>query len=90
MPVTAWKVKYAHDTFGASEGGVIPAAFAVTIAENEGKAFATYYGKPYVLRASDPQSVYDYFDSEIDPHGDRVTVLWDYLAGKDDDSTVTP
>jgi len=90
MPVRVWKVKYAGEVFGADGADVIPAAFAGTIAEHAGKALVTYYGKPYVLRADDPQSVYDYFDTEIDPHGDRLTVQWDYLADEADSSDVTP
>jgi hypothetical protein len=78
MPVTAWEVTHANQRWGANGQTIIPAALADAVAANEGKLLVTYFGKPYVVRASDPQSVWDYYDSVIDPHGDRVALLWNY------------
>lgn len=78
MPVTAWEVDHENERWGVREHIIIPAALAQAVAEHEGQEFVTYYGKPYTVRADDPQSVWDYFATEIDPHADRVALLWEY------------
>ena len=90
MPVTAWQVQHRDDVWGVTEDGITPAALAEAVAAREGESLVTYFGKPYVLRADDPQSVYDYFDSEIDPSSERSIVRWDYTPDPDHDPDVIP
>jgi hypothetical protein len=90
MPVTAWRATLAGEEFGFEDGVISPPAFAVTIAQHEGEELVTYFHKPYTVRPGDAQSVYDFFDTEVDPHGNRVTTRWDYTPDEADASRVTP
>ena len=84
MPVIAWEVSHAGQRWGADgQGTIIPAELADAIAQREGVRMVTTYDKPYVIHADDVQSVWDYYDSEIDPHGDRVALLWTYAPDPD-------
>jgi hypothetical protein len=79
MPVTAWRFDLNGEEYGAGgEDGIIPAALAEVVSQREGQKFVTLYDKPFTLKADDAQSVYDYFDTTIDPHGYRVPVRWEY------------
>jgi hypothetical protein len=90
MPVTAWRATLNGEEYGVEDGVISPPTFAATIAQHEGEELVTYFRKPYTVRADDSQSVYDYFDTEVDPHGDRVTTRWDYTPDEADSSDVTP
>ena len=81
MPVTRWRARYSEEEWGADGEMIIPATLAATVADREGDEMVTYFGKPYTLRAADPQSVWDFFNSEIDPSGKRVTDVWEYVNG---------
>lgn len=79
MPVTRWQAQHDGQEWGAGgDAGVVPEVLAAAVQGHAGEARVTPYGKPYTIDPTDPQSVYDYFDSEIDPSGDRETVIWDY------------
>lgn len=90
MPVTAWTVEHNGDVWGADGTEIVPAALAVAIAEHEGEERYTYYGKPYTLKAGDPQSVFDYFGTEVDPHGDRVIQRWEYEPEPESTRNIIP
>lgn len=83
MPVTAWEVSHAGERWGANGQTIIPEVLASEVGALEGQELVTYFGKRYVLHASDAQSVWDYYDSEVDPHGDRVALLWEYAPDPD-------
>jgi hypothetical protein len=80
MALRSWKVKHADEVWGADGEKIVPAVLAAAVAEHEGEARYTIYDKPYTVRARDAQSVWDYFGTEIDPHGDRVIQHWEYDA----------
>lgn len=88
MPVTAWQVQHRDDVWGVTEAGITPAALAEVVAAREGERLVTYFGKPYTLSASDPQSVYDYFNSEVDPSSERSIMRWDYEPDPDSEDVV--
>jgi len=90
MPVTAWRATLAGEEYGHEDGKITPSSFATTIAEHDGEELVTYFRKPYVVRASDPQSVYDYFDTEVDPHVDLITTRWEYTPDEDESDVVDP
>jgi hypothetical protein len=78
MPVTAWQVEHAGEVWGADGATITPAALVDAVQAHEGEQRFTYFGKPYVLRAADAASVYDYFDTEVDPGSDRTIQRWEY------------
>lgn len=78
MPVTAWKVVHGGAEWGADGDSITPEALAVAIAAHEDEPRYTYYGKPYVVHASDAQSVWDYFGTEITRDSDWSMVRWEY------------
>lgn len=88
MPVTRWKIEVDGQTYGADGQSIIPATLADTVVQHAGEQRYTYYGKPYTLDPQDADSVYAYFDSEIDPTGRRlVPTVWEYQPGPEEAMT---
>lgn len=91
MPVTSWQFSLDGQVWGAGgPDGIQPDVLARFVEANAGERRVTYFGKPYTLDPADPDSVYDYFDSEIDPKGDRKMLDWQYTPspGEFDDDVV--
>jgi hypothetical protein len=85
MPVTRWRVLHDGQEWGADGTTIDPPELAEAINEIAGTRQVTYYGKPYTPDPSDAQSVYDFFDSEVNPEGgNRKTLIWDYVTSPDE------
>lgn len=79
VPLTDWQVQHNGQIWGAGGAdGVQPSALAYYMQQHAGESRVTYFGKPYTIDPADPQSVFDYFDSEIDRSGERTVLRWEY------------